>query len=72
MAQEDIAVVVACKPMWQNMRAYQTVTNNPCPHNNAELLLLSTQYSYSNNSQIKCFWTRVDMDICCCFGIWNS
>jgi hypothetical protein len=23
------------------MRAYKTVTNNPCPHNNAELLLVS-------------------------------
>jgi hypothetical protein len=27
--------------MWQNMRAYQTVTNNPCAHINAELLLVS-------------------------------
>jgi hypothetical protein len=27
--------------MWQNMQAYQTVTNNPCPHINVELLLLS-------------------------------
>jgi hypothetical protein len=28
-------------PMWQNMRAYQTITNNPCPLTNAELLLVS-------------------------------
>jgi hypothetical protein len=26
--------------MWQNMRAYQTITNNPCTHN-TELLLVS-------------------------------
>jgi hypothetical protein len=26
--------------MWQNMRAYQTITNSPCPHINAELLLV--------------------------------
>jgi hypothetical protein len=25
--------------MWPNMRAFQTVTNNPCPHTDAELLL---------------------------------
>jgi hypothetical protein len=27
--------------MWQKIRAYQTITNNPCPHINAELLLVS-------------------------------
>jgi hypothetical protein len=27
--------------MWKNMRAYQTIKNNPCPHINAELLLMS-------------------------------
>jgi hypothetical protein len=27
--------------MWINMRAYQTVINNSCPHINAELLLVS-------------------------------
>jgi hypothetical protein len=43
--QEEISVVVACKSMRQDMRAYQTVTNNPCPHIDAELLLLSTWYS---------------------------
>jgi hypothetical protein len=34
--------------MWQNMRAYhQTITNNPCPHINAQLLLVvSTQYFF--------------------------
>jgi hypothetical protein len=26
------------------MRAYQTITNNPCPHTNAELLLVSKMY----------------------------
>jgi hypothetical protein len=33
--------LVACKLMWQNMRAYRTNTNNPCPYINAELLLVS-------------------------------
>jgi hypothetical protein len=42
---EEISAVVACTPMWQNTRAYQTITNNPCPQINAELLLVSTQYS---------------------------
>jgi hypothetical protein len=27
--QEGVSVVVACKPMWQHMQAYQTITNNP-------------------------------------------
>jgi hypothetical protein len=37
-------------PMWRNVGAYRTVTNNnPCPHTNAELLLVSTQYSYKWN-----------------------
>jgi hypothetical protein len=27
--------------MWQNKRAYKTITSNPCPHINAELLLVS-------------------------------
>jgi hypothetical protein len=26
--------------MWQNLRAYRTITNNPCPHINDELLLV--------------------------------
>jgi hypothetical protein len=55
--------------MWQNMRAYQTITNNPCPHINAQLLLVSTQYSFSYNSQMKRFRTHVDMDIVSCFGM---
>jgi hypothetical protein len=55
--------VVACTPMRQNMRAYRTVTNNPCAHINAELLLVSTQYSSSSNPQNKCFRMHVDMDI---------
>jgi hypothetical protein len=33
--------MLACKPMWQIMRAYKTVTNNPCTHINAQLLLVS-------------------------------
>jgi hypothetical protein len=45
-----ISVVVTCKSMWQNMRAYQTVTNNPCPHIDAKLLLVSTQHSFIYNS----------------------
>jgi hypothetical protein len=56
-------IVVACKQMWQIMRAYQTICNNPCPHINAELLLVSTQYSVSYNSHIKCFRTHVYMNI---------
>jgi hypothetical protein len=43
---EEISVVVACKPMWQNMRAYQIITNNPCSHINAELLL-GTRIDYT-------------------------
>jgi hypothetical protein len=39
--QEGIAAVVASKPVRQNMRAYRTFTNNPGPHINAELLLVS-------------------------------
>jgi hypothetical protein len=54
--------VVAYKPMWPNMWASRTVTNNPCPHINAELLLVSIQYYLTYNSQIICFWTHVDMD----------
>jgi hypothetical protein len=42
--QEEISAVVACQPMWQNMQAYQAITNNPCPHLNAELLLVSRMY----------------------------
>jgi hypothetical protein len=38
---EEISVVVACKLMWQYMQAYQTITNNPCLHINAELLLVT-------------------------------
>jgi hypothetical protein len=34
--KEEISGVDACEPMWQNMRAYQTFTSNPCPHINAE------------------------------------
>jgi hypothetical protein len=61
--QEEILLVVVCKPMWQNTRAYQTSIEIPSPHNNAELLLVFTQYSFSGNSQIECFRTHVDVDI---------
>jgi hypothetical protein len=61
-------LVCQCGKMW----VYQTITTNPCRHINAELLLMSTQYSFSYNSQIKCFWTHVNIDIFSCFGIWNS
>jgi hypothetical protein len=54
------------------MAKHAGLSNNPCPHTNAEPLLVSTQYSCSCNSQIKCFWTRVDMEICSYFGMWNS
>jgi hypothetical protein len=68
--QEKISVAVASKPMWQNMRAYQPTTNNPCPHINAGLLLVSTEYSFSDNSQINFsghmfLWTFF-------FGMWIS
>jgi hypothetical protein len=33
--------MAACKPMWHNMRAYQTIANNPCPYINVELLRTS-------------------------------
>jgi hypothetical protein len=39
--QEEISAVTAHKLIWQNMQAHQTITNNPCPHINAELLLVS-------------------------------
>jgi hypothetical protein len=39
--------------------------SNPCPHINAELLLVSIQYPFSYNS-------HVDMDFFSCFGMWNS
>jgi hypothetical protein len=33
---------------------------------------LLQMYSFSYNSQIKCFQTHIDMDIFSSFGIWNS
>jgi hypothetical protein len=57
-------VVVACKPIWQDMRAYRTITNNPFPHT---LMLNCCWYLHSILSaitqQVKCFLTYVDMDI---------
>jgi hypothetical protein len=61
--------VVACKPMWQNRRAYQRITNNPCPHIHDELLLVSTQYSFSYNSRIKCFRRHIVRDV---FFFWYA
>jgi hypothetical protein len=46
------------------MRVNNTVTNNPCPHINAEKLNRSRQYSFSYNSQVKCFRTHVDIVTC--------
>jgi hypothetical protein len=34
-------MVVDFKRMWQKMWAYQTITNNPCPRINSDLLLVS-------------------------------
>jgi hypothetical protein len=39
--QEQISVMVACKPMSQYMRAYQRITTNPCPRISAENQLVS-------------------------------
>jgi hypothetical protein len=41
--------VVACKLMQQYMQAYQTITNKPCPHINAELLPVSTAVTHKLN-----------------------
>jgi hypothetical protein len=35
-------LMVACMLTWQNKWVYKTITSNPCPHINAELLLVST------------------------------
>jgi hypothetical protein len=53
--------------MWRNMRASQAITNNSYPQINAEPLLVSAQYSFSYNSQIKCFPAHFDMDFIFCF-----
>jgi hypothetical protein len=45
--QEENSAVAAFKPMWQNMLSYQRVTNNLCLHGNADLLLMSAEYSFS-------------------------
>jgi hypothetical protein len=49
---EEISVVVVCMPMWQNLRAYHTITKKVCSHIVAKPLLVSTQSSFSYNSQI--------------------
>jgi hypothetical protein len=54
------------------MWAYQTITNDPWPRINSELLLVSAQYSFSYNSQIKCFRTHVYIDTFSYVGIWKS
>jgi hypothetical protein len=41
-----------CKSMWQNIQAYHTITKNPIPHINAELLSVSTQCAFRYSSQI--------------------
>jgi hypothetical protein len=52
-----------CESMWQNMRAYQAIRNKPYPYIDAEVLLLSAQYSFIHNLQIKYFRTHVDLNI---------
>jgi hypothetical protein len=49
--------MVACKLMWQNMRAYHTSTN-------AKLLLLTTQYPFSYKSRTKSFRTFLLLFLC--------
>jgi hypothetical protein len=41
LCRVKILVMVACRLIRQNMQAFQTVTNSPCQHVNAELLLVS-------------------------------
>jgi hypothetical protein len=41
--------MVAYKPMWRNVRAYKR-DEHSLPHISAELLLVSTQYSFMCNS----------------------
>jgi hypothetical protein len=53
--KEEISVVVACKPMWQNMRVNQTVTNSPYAHINIQLLLVS-RMDYTSVSQTFLKW----------------
>jgi hypothetical protein len=57
---KNMSIAVVCKSMWQNMRAYQTITNNPCPYIIVELLLVFIQHSFSHKSQFKCFRTHLD------------
>jgi hypothetical protein len=38
---EELAAVVACETMWQNVRASKMITNNLCRHISAKLLLVS-------------------------------
>jgi hypothetical protein len=45
----EVLVVAGCKPLWQDMRAYQSLSNL-YPHTDAELLLVSAQSSFSCNS----------------------
>jgi hypothetical protein len=53
------------------MWGYQRITNSSCPHISAGLLLVSVQYFFSYDLQIKSFQTHVDMDIFSSFGMWN-
>jgi hypothetical protein len=48
---KEIIVVVARRSMWQNMRVHQGVTNNPCPHINPQLVLVS-RIDYTEDSPL--------------------
>jgi hypothetical protein len=50
-----------CGPWWDVSRRALNIMED-----------LLYMYSFSYNSQIKCFRTHVDMDICSCFCMWNS
>jgi hypothetical protein len=46
------------------------VTEN-VSHSTVTMCRCTIKHSFSCNSQIKCFRTRVDTDIFSCFGMWN-
>jgi hypothetical protein len=59
--EREIVIVVSSKLMWQNMWAYQTVTNNPCTYINAELVS-----RMDNTMKILFFFTLVvNIDAVC-------
>jgi hypothetical protein len=50
--------------MCQNMPAYEITTETPCPHIDAELLLLSTQYSQIKVSGRMLVWVFFLVLVC--------